>query len=201
MNTEQLRFTLATEHRDNLFLHVIRDARDPTRQWSISSDRPWFENAPVSYAIMTRILRPPSGRFLVSIAGMTHLATSAAADFATRPAYLQELQRQAPSGWGKMNSQSVLQQISCATDGVAAVEALSLSLLVIRICRLPGLLPGTEFRPHRTRSSLSQPPPVSGSPARWPAPEPAARSGRPPGTGLPPHRLLPEHRGPHIASA
>ena len=108
MNTEQLRFTLATEHRDNLFLHVIRDARDPTRQWSISSDRPWFENTPVSYAILTRIFDRRSGRFLVSIAGMTHLATSAAADFATRPAYLQELQRQAPSGWGKMNSQSVL---------------------------------------------------------------------------------------------
>ena len=108
MNTEQLRFTLATERRDNLFFHVIRDARDPARQWSISSDRPWFESTPVSFAILTRIFDRRSGRFLVSIAGMTHLATSAAADFATRPAYLQELQRQAPSGWEKMNSQCVL---------------------------------------------------------------------------------------------
>ena len=109
VNSEQLRFTLSTEHRDNLFLCVIRDARNPAREWSISSDRPWFEDTPVSYAIVTRVYDRHSGRFLVSIAGITHLATSAAADFVTRPSYLQELQRQAPRGWEKMNAQAVLQ--------------------------------------------------------------------------------------------
>lgn len=109
MNTEELRFTLTTEHRDNRFYHVIRDLRDPARQWSITSDRPWFEDTPVSYAIMTRIFDRHSGRFLVSIAGMTHLATSAAAEFATRPSYLQALQAQMPKGWELRNSQAVLQ--------------------------------------------------------------------------------------------
>ena len=109
MNTEQLRFTLTTEHRDNRFLHVIRDLRDPSRQWSITSDRPWFEDTPVSYAIVTRIFDRHSGRFLVSIAGMTHLATCAAAEFTTRPAYLQALQAQAPKGWEQRNSQAVLE--------------------------------------------------------------------------------------------
>jgi hypothetical protein len=40
---------------------------------------------------------------------MTHLATSAAAEFVTRPSFMEELQRRAPSGWDKMNIQVVLQ--------------------------------------------------------------------------------------------
>ena len=71
--------------------------------------RPWFEDTPVSYAIVTRIFDRHSGRFLVSIAGMTHLATCAAAEFTTRPAYLQALQAQAPKGWEQRNSQAVLE--------------------------------------------------------------------------------------------
>jgi hypothetical protein len=109
VNAEKPRFTLTNEHHDNVFRHVIHDARDPSRQWSIASDRPWFEATAVSYAIVTRIYDRHSNRFLVSIAGMTHLATSAAADFVSRPSYLEELQRQAPSGWERMNIQAVLQ--------------------------------------------------------------------------------------------
>jgi hypothetical protein len=109
VNTEKPRFTLATERRGDLFVHIIRDGQDPARQWSISSDRPWFENTPVSYAIVTRIYDRNSGRFLVSIGGMTHLATSAASDFVTHASYLKELQGKAPWGWEKRNVQAVLQ--------------------------------------------------------------------------------------------
>ena len=103
------RFVLATEHIGDKFVHTIRDSLNPSRQWSISSDRPWFEDTATSYAIVTRIYDYHSGSFLVSIAGMTHLGTSAAAEFLTRPSYLEELRRQAPSGWEKMNVQAVLQ--------------------------------------------------------------------------------------------
>jgi len=109
VNSEQPRFTLANERRGEEFVHIIRDREDTARQWSISSDRPWFENTPVSYAIVTRIYDRHSGRFLVSIAGMTHLGTSAAGEFITRPAYLRDLQTKAPSGWEKMNLQAVIQ--------------------------------------------------------------------------------------------
>jgi hypothetical protein len=109
VDSEKPRFTLANERRGDLFVHAIHDSLHPAAQWSISSDRPWFENTVVSYAIVTRIYDRRSGRFLVSIAGMTHLATSAAAEFVTRQSSVDELQRQAPSGWEKMNVQAVLQ--------------------------------------------------------------------------------------------
>jgi hypothetical protein len=106
---EKLRFTLTTERAPGAFTHTIRDSLDPSKRWSITSDRPWFEDTATSYAIITRLYDRSSGRFLVSIGGMTHLATSAAAEFVTRASSLEGLRQQAPKGWEKGNVQVVVQ--------------------------------------------------------------------------------------------
>jgi hypothetical protein len=106
---DKLRFTLSTERVDGVYRHAIRDRNDPARAWSIQSDRPWFEDTPIAYAVVTRLCDTRSGAYLVSVAGMTHLGTSAAAEFITRASSLEELRQHAPRGWEKRNLQVVLQ--------------------------------------------------------------------------------------------
>ncbi|MGE5645670.1 MAG: hypothetical protein ACM336_07755 [Acidobacteriota bacterium] len=86
----------------------IRDRQNPgNRGWSVA--RPWPEwNVSEDYAIVSRVFAQDTGRVVVTAAGVTQFGTSAAGEFVTNPAYLQEALGQAPSGWEKRNLQVVL---------------------------------------------------------------------------------------------
>ncbi|HEX8985235.1 MAG TPA: hypothetical protein VF767_07385, partial [Bryobacteraceae bacterium] len=86
----------------------IRDRQDPARRgWSVF--RPWPEwKIDEDYAIVSRIFGQNTGRVVVTAAGITQFGTSAAGEFVTNAAYLQEALGHIPSGWKKQNLQVVL---------------------------------------------------------------------------------------------
>ncbi len=94
-----------------MFVHGIRDNLHGGKSWSITSERGWFFNSTVSYALVTRLLQSqsPAARFLVSIAGTTHFGTEAGGEFITGESYLTKLAQQAPAGWENKNLQIVLE--------------------------------------------------------------------------------------------
>jgi hypothetical protein len=109
LKNDKLRFTLDTERAGSGYAHVVRDTVKHGSPWRITSERGWFDDSPLSYAIVTRMYDPHSKRFLVALAGMTHLGTQAAGEFICGTSYLEELRRQLVSGWETRNLQVVLE--------------------------------------------------------------------------------------------
>ncbi len=100
--TDNLRFVF--DGADTPEMH-IQDRFDLSRSW-----RPKISHGQVTeeYAIISRVLDSKTGNFLITIAGLNHSGSRAAAQFATNPQLLAELVKQAPKNWSKSNMQVVL---------------------------------------------------------------------------------------------
>ena len=60
------------------------------------------------YAVISRLFDPPTGRVLITVAGIGSYGTEKAAEFLTNPREMEELEQSAPAGWQKKNMQFVL---------------------------------------------------------------------------------------------
>jgi hypothetical protein len=91
--------------------------------WIADRDRPSFQDWKVDlnrtdnqgklaieedYAIISRVANPRTGSFTVTVAGLWGYGTLAAGRFLTDPKYLDELTKQAPSGWSKRDMEIVI---------------------------------------------------------------------------------------------
>ncbi|HEY5056780.1 MAG TPA: hypothetical protein VII58_11510 [Acidobacteriaceae bacterium] len=81
---------------------AIVDHSDPKRRWAADANRNQ------DYAIVSRVLNSSNGRALISIAGVGHGGTFAAARFVTSPRSIAALAKSLPRGWEKKNLQVVL---------------------------------------------------------------------------------------------
>ncbi|HEY1493839.1 MAG TPA: hypothetical protein VGF49_04820 [Candidatus Solibacter sp.] len=61
------------------------------------------------YAIISRVFEPTTGRPMICIGGITHLATAAAGEFLTTPASVDDALKAAPKGWDRKNVQMVIE--------------------------------------------------------------------------------------------
>jgi hypothetical protein len=88
---------------------VITDRNDPNRRWSIPDYRKSGFDVHVDYGLVTRVIDPVSGQVRVSIGGIAHYSSQAAAEFLTTPKYRSNMSQVAPRGWEHMNMQVVLE--------------------------------------------------------------------------------------------
>jgi hypothetical protein len=97
--TNPLRFVLKDGIR-------IEDSWGKTKGWSEVK----LPNGDITedYAVISRLFDPPTGRVLITVAGIGSYGTEKAADFLTNPRELAELEQSAPAGWQKRNMQFVL---------------------------------------------------------------------------------------------
>jgi hypothetical protein len=105
---------------------VIRDRAAPERTWAppvMGAAGKVTED----YAIVSRVFEPKSGQIVVSAAGITQYGSQAAAEFLSRPEYLDRAVDGLPSGWPKKNLQFVIRAkvlgSSVASPEVAAQHA------------------------------------------------------------------------------
>jgi hypothetical protein len=86
----------------------ISDRQNPTnRIWSADVNAPAASTAD-TYALVTRIRIESTRQILVSIAGLSPYATSAAGELLSDPQYLKEFPRRAPRDWASRNLQLVI---------------------------------------------------------------------------------------------
>ncbi|HKD07302.1 MAG TPA: hypothetical protein VKB79_15475 [Bryobacteraceae bacterium] len=78
-----------------------------SRIWSANVDAPAASSAD-TYALVTRIRIESTRQILVSIAGLSPYATSAAGELLSDPQYLAEYARRAPRDWARRNLQLVI---------------------------------------------------------------------------------------------
>jgi len=100
--TDNLQFVF--DSGDTPEMHV-QDRSDPSRSWSpkISAG-----HVVEDYAIVSRVLDSKTGGILLTIAGLNHSGTRAAAEFATNPQLIAKVMNQAPKDWKGRNLQLVL---------------------------------------------------------------------------------------------
>ena len=96
----------------------IQDRSDSKRRWSTNRD------STEDYAIVSRILNSKTGGTIITVAGISHTGTRAAAEFLTSPTAIAALAKSLPKGWEKKNVQivlhtNVINQIPSAPDVVA----------------------------------------------------------------------------------
>lgn len=104
--TGQLRFSFVR----NPETHVswIQDRDNPKAvKWFHEMTAP-FTNVQEDYAIISRVVDPTTGRVVVTVSGLAKFGTEAAGEFLTNPVYMQQISRQAPSGWERRNMQLVI---------------------------------------------------------------------------------------------
>jgi hypothetical protein len=100
--TDNLRYVF--DAGDTPQMHV-QDRFDQSRSWWPKfSGRNFTED----YAIVSRILNSKTGTVLVTIAGLDHTGTRAAAEFVSNPQTIAELMKQAPKDWSRKSLQIVL---------------------------------------------------------------------------------------------
>lgn len=86
----------------------ISDVRDPaSRQWAVSSALPTTSDS-VDYGLISRVIDPTTGRAVVSVAGIHHYGTEAAAECLTETTCLEAAAKLAPGDWKRTNVQIVL---------------------------------------------------------------------------------------------
>ena len=86
----------------------LEDQRSPRQPlWQLEFNRPYARVAE-DRAIVTRVVDPRTEHTVLFLAGCGRDGTTAAAEFVTGQRYLDDLTRQAPSGWAKRNLQVVL---------------------------------------------------------------------------------------------
>jgi len=101
---EDLRFSFARDAE----WHYIRDRTNPlSRKWS---HRPGERVAEIKedYAIVTRVLDPLTGHFVVTAAGLLSFGAAAVGEFLTEPSYMEDALRLAANGWDRKNIQIVI---------------------------------------------------------------------------------------------
>jgi len=83
----------------------VQDRSDPSRSWSpkISAG-----HVVEDYAIISRVSDSKTGGILLTVAGLNHSGTRAAAEFATNPQLIAKVMNQAPKDWKRRNLQLVL---------------------------------------------------------------------------------------------
>jgi hypothetical protein len=90
----------------------ISDRQNPSsRKWSVDSNKLDSAGHHIyneDYAIVSRILDPRTGNFVVTVAGLHGYATAAAGAFITRADYFSQFASGAPKGWQKKDVQIVL---------------------------------------------------------------------------------------------
>ena len=97
--THGLRYTL--EQGDK-----IVDNKDKSKVWQWKEDE--ANQRQDDYAVLSRLIRSPTGSFVLSIAGVASSNNQATADFLCDPRQIAKLLKNAPSGWENMNMQVVL---------------------------------------------------------------------------------------------
>lgn len=86
----------------------IVDLRDPaSRQWAVSSGLPTTGDS-VDYGLISRVIDPTTGRAVVTVAGIHHFGTQAAAECLTETTCLEAAAKLAPGDWKRTNVQIVL---------------------------------------------------------------------------------------------
>ncbi|MGC2403043.1 MAG: hypothetical protein WA510_24860 [Acidobacteriaceae bacterium] len=95
----QLRFQL--EGYD----HIV-DKKDPSRSWRRKSDSGTL--AGDDYVVISRLIKPETGNFILAIGGIDTYSNQAAADFLSDPDRLDALLKTVPTGWERKNMQIVL---------------------------------------------------------------------------------------------
>lgn len=87
----------------------IADVRDPgSRQWAVSSALPAWGGDSVDYGLISRVIDSTTGRAVVTVAGIHHYGTEAAAECLTETACLEAAAQLAPGDWKRTNLQIVL---------------------------------------------------------------------------------------------
>ncbi|MEI9975022.1 MAG: hypothetical protein WDO73_25015 [Ignavibacteriota bacterium] len=85
----------------------IQDNRDPKRNWTFDHGNPPGSSAQ-DYALISRVMDPITGRFVLIAGGLLQFGTVAAGEFLTDPRYLEEVAKTAPADWPKRNLQIVI---------------------------------------------------------------------------------------------
>lgn len=99
-----LRFKFS--HDDSL--HYIFDARNPlSRQWAEAQQWKSATDS-VDYGLISRVIDSTTGRAVVTVAGIHHYGTEAAAECLTETACLESAAKLAPGDWKKTDLQIVL---------------------------------------------------------------------------------------------
>ena len=87
----------------------IRDRRDPLHpRWSVDFKLP-FDQIPREYGIVARYSDPVTEQPTVVVAGTGVNGTLAAAEFLTRPEYMDTVSRDAPLGWQNRNIEIIVE--------------------------------------------------------------------------------------------
>jgi hypothetical protein len=88
----------------------------------IDLDVPYRRNK--GYAIISRVSNPAIGKNIVSIAGLSAIATSAASEFLTDPSFMETIVTKAPKSWDRKNMQIVISMnLEGSSFGPPQVEA------------------------------------------------------------------------------
>jgi len=85
--------------------HIV-DRENPTRYWRRKSEPGTF--AGDDYVVISRLIRPETGNFILAIGGIDTYSNQAAADFLNDPDRLDALLKILPNGWEQKNMQIVL---------------------------------------------------------------------------------------------
>jgi hypothetical protein len=106
-----LHFAFVEEHED----FMIREEAPGRRIWRT---RIGTHGTPSEdFAIVGRLLDSKTGQFTVTVAGVGGAGTQAAGEFVSNPEYLEEILRNAPSGWQTKNMEVVIE--TTVTDSVS----------------------------------------------------------------------------------
>ena len=103
---ENLRFRFRRE--SPVGLRWIEDSTHPeSRDWAMNFSAPYGEVSE-DYALISRVLDPMAGKWLVTIGGLTGSGTATASEFVSDPNAMTSLGPRLPRGWAKRNVQIVL---------------------------------------------------------------------------------------------
>jgi len=108
--TSNLHFAFVEEHTD----FMIREEAPGRRVWQIHTGA--HGETTEDFAIVSRLLDSKTGQFTVTAAGIGGMGTQAAAEFISKPEYLEECLRSAPANWQKKNLEVILE--TTVTDSV-----------------------------------------------------------------------------------
>lgn len=101
---DQLRFTFGRQENRS----YIRDRQNPSfREWGNGRESTPLANVPENYGIISRVLDPATGRFVVTVAGLLY-GTRAAGECLTDPSCMADAGRLAPGDWKHKNIQIVI---------------------------------------------------------------------------------------------
>ena len=104
--SKDLRFHL--ELAPNGRRYVLDLRRPERRDWMGPLVNGPFDAEYNDYAILTRIFDKTTGHPVISVGGITHLATQAGGEFLLSPAFMNEALSGAPKGWEGRNLQMVV---------------------------------------------------------------------------------------------